>query len=263
MLTNNKPLNSPIPYFGGKSRLARRLIDRIPAHKTYAEVFGGAAWVLFKKPPSALETLNDLDRHLMNFYRVTKHHPEALAAELASLQPGRELFYHLRDEFERPMITDIQRAAAYYYVQRFSFAGRINKPSFGTHANRPPNCRAALFRRLIPLAAERLREVMLENLPWDRFVSLYDSPETFFFVDPPYWGHREYRHNFSPDDFGQLAARLKDIKGRFLMTHADRPEIRKLFRGLNIEAIEVPYSAKQLTPGQKSGCGQEIIITNY
>jgi DNA adenine methylase len=258
-------MDSPIPYFGGKSRLAQTIIGRIPAHKTYAEVFGGAAWILFKKPPSTLEALNDLDRHLMNFYRVAKHHPEALAEELAGLQPGREPFYLLREELDRPLLTDIQRAAAYYFIQRQAFAGRPGKPTLGTRSGRPVMIRAAVFRRVIPLVAERLKAVMLENLPWDKFMALYDSPRTFFFIDPPYMGHREYRHNFTRDDFDRLAAALKALKGRFLLTHTDSPEIRALFKGpgLFVEEVELVYTAQQMVGGRGRRIGHEVLITNY
>jgi len=243
--------------------MAAAIIDRIPNHKTYAEVFGGAAWVLFKKTPSQVEVLNDLDLHLMNFYRVAKYHLEQLVAEVATLQPGRDLFYLLREELERPTLTDIQRAAAYYYVQRSAFAGRPKNPSLATSPGRPVRCRAAVARKILPQVAERLKEVMLENLPWDRFIKLYDTPETFFFVDPPYIGHTEYRHNFKPADFEALAATLKALKGCSLMTHADTPEIRALFDGLKFENIEISYSTHQMTPGQKPQIGHEVLITNY
>lgn len=243
--------------------MASAIIERIPTHKTYAEVFGGAAWILFKKGPSTLEALNDLDRHLMNFYRVCKHHLEALIEEVATLQPSRELFYLLREDIDRPAMTDIQRAAAYFYIQRQAFAGRPKMPSLATHPGRPINCRQAVARRILPLVAERLKAVMLENLPWDRFLKLYDSPETFFFIDPPYIGHNEYRHNFKKDDFEALAAALKTMKGRFLMTHTDSPEIRVLFAGLDVETIEVSYSVNKLSQGQKRLVGREVLICNY
>ena len=256
-------MNSPIPYFGGKSRMAQAIIHRIPKHKTYAEVFGGAAWILFKKPPSRVEALNDLDRHLMNFYRIAKYHLEPLVAEVATLQPGRDLFYLLREELERPTLTDIQRAAAYYYVQRSAFSGRPKSPSLATSPSRPIRCRAAVARKILPQVAERLKEVMLENLPWDRFIKLYDTPETFFFVDPPYLGHTEYRHNLKCDDFGLLADCLTSIKGKFLMTHTDSPDIRGLFSGMRFEEVELPYTAQQMTQGQKRRIGHEVLISNY
>jgi len=258
-------MDSPIPYFGGKSRLAQTIINRIPVHKTYAEVFGCAAWILFRKPLSSLETLNDLDRHLINFYLVTKYHAEALADELATLQPGREIFLQLRAELDRPLMTDIQRAAAYYYVQRHGFSARPRQPSFCTRPHRPVQCRAAVFRRVLPLVAERLRGVLLENLTWEKFIALYDSPRTFFFIDPPYMGHTEYRHNFKADDFDRLAAALRGLSGRFLLTHTDQPEIRALFNGrkFKIETVALDYSASIRAKGDKSRQGHEVLITNY
>ncbi len=256
-------MNSPIPYFGGKSRISQAIIDRIPKHKTYAEVFGGAAWILFRKPKSAQEALNDLDRHLMNFYRVAKHHLEPLVNEVATLQPAREIFYQLRDELDRPMLTDIQRAATYYYVQRHAFAGRPKMPTLRTGPGRPVRCCPAVARRILPQVADRLKDVMLENLPWERFLKLYDSSDTFFFIDPPYMDHNEYRHNLKSADFEALAAALKSLKGRFLMTHTDSREIKRLFGGLTVEAVDVAYSTRKLTPGQQRQIGREVLIRNY
>ena len=204
-----------------------------------------------------------IDRHLMNFYRVTKYHLEALIEEVASLQPSRDLFYLLREELDRPTMTDIQRAAAYYYLQRQAFAGRPNRPTLVAGPGRPITCRQAVARKMLPLATDRLKTVTLENLPWDRFIKLYDSKDTFFFVDPPYIGHNEYRHNFKLADFQTLAAALNSIKGQFLMTHTDSPEIRSLFKGLKFEAIEVSYSANKLTQGDKRIVGKEVLISNY
>ena len=242
--------------------MAAAIIERIPKHKTYAEVFGGATWVLFKKPPSTAEVLNDLDRHLMNFYRVAKHHPEALAEEISTLQPGRDLFYLFREELDRPLLTDVQRAALYYYVQRHAFAGRPGKPTLATSHSRPVRCRAEVARRIIPTVADRLKEVMLENISWERFIKLYDSPDTFFFVDPPYLGHHEYRHNFKEADFAELAEMIKQINGKFLMTHTDG-KIGNYFKGLRMEPIMVPYSTRQLTKGQPQAIGHELLISNY
>jgi DNA adenine methylase len=256
-------MNSPLPYFGGKSRMAQAIINHIPKHKTYAEVFGGAAWILFRKPPAQVEILNDLDRHLMNFYRVTKYHLESLVSEVAALQPGRDIFYMLREELDRPTLTDIQRAAAYYYIQKQAFAARPNKPSYATGPNRSPGFKPATARKILPMVAERLQSVVLENLPWERFINLYDSPETFFFIDPPYIGHNEYRHSLKREDFSFLAKVLGGIEGKLLLTHTDTDEIKTIFKGFNFEPIEVGYSAGNLSGGQKRMPGKEVFISNY
>jgi len=199
----------------------------------------------------------------MNFYRVVKYHAEALAAEIAGLQPGRDVFYALREEIDRPMFTDVQRAAAYYYLQRFAFAGRPKMPSIITGPGRPLRHRVVLANRVLPLVSGRLKTVMLENLPWDRFIKLYDRPETFFFIDPPYLGHNEYRHNLKYDDFGRLADCLARIKGKFLMTHTDSRDIRGLFRGQRFEEVQIQYTAQQMITPHKPITGHEVLISNY
>jgi site-specific DNA-adenine methylase len=78
-------LNSPLSYFGGKSRLAKTVISRIPRHTCYVEPFCGAAWVFFKKPESKAEVLNDLDNNIVNVYRVIQHHPEERLRQLKPL----------------------------------------------------------------------------------------------------------------------------------------------------------------------------------
>src|SRR4051794_21454863 len=75
-----KMLNSPIKWVGGKSRLRKQIISLLPPHTCYVELFAGAAWVLFGKPPSNVEVLNDIDQDLVNFFRVVKEKPEELIA---------------------------------------------------------------------------------------------------------------------------------------------------------------------------------------
>ncbi len=75
---NYEMLNSPFKWVGGKSRLRKQIISLLPAHSCYVEPFAGAAWVLFGKPPSDVEVLNDLDQEIVTFFRVVKEKPEQL-----------------------------------------------------------------------------------------------------------------------------------------------------------------------------------------
>lgn len=103
-------LKSPLAWLGGKSRLANQIIDRIPAHTTYIEVFAGASWVFFKKSESRVEIINDINRDLINLYRCVKHHLPSLIEQFKWLLVARE-------EFERFLktppetLTDIQSCA--------------------------------------------------------------------------------------------------------------------------------------------------------
>ena len=105
----------------------------------------------------------------------------------------------------------------------------------------------------------RLTGVNVENLPWDTFIPRYDRPETFFYLDPPYWGIKAYNHNFGPEDFQNLSAALAELKGKFLMSINDTPEIREIFKLFKIATITLRYSAN--SKGKKSA--QELLIRNY
>ena len=117
-------MNSFLSYVGGKSQLAPKIIPLIPVHQCYVEVFAGAAWVLFKKPKSKAEILNDINSELVTLYRVVRHHYEEFARSF-------ELMLTSRDEYDRmksvdpATLTDIQRATRFYYLIKNSFGSKI------------------------------------------------------------------------------------------------------------------------------------------
>lgn len=90
----------------------------------------------------------------------------------------------------------------------------------------------------------RLAGVTLENLPYQEVFERYDRPHTFFYLDPPYYGMTVYRLNLEPKDFEDLAASLARLKGKFLMSLNDHPEVRRIFSGFKIKSVSLRYSAK-------------------
>ncbi|MBA3012513.1 MAG: DNA adenine methylase, partial [Proteobacteria bacterium] len=129
-------MNSPFAYIGGKSRLSKQIIAAIPDHKTYCEVFSGAAWVFFRKPISKVEVINDLDSDLVTFYRVVQNHLEEFLKQFKWLLTSREWFQDWKDQLEIRGLTDIQKAARYYYVQRLAFGGKVKHRSYGVQIDR-------------------------------------------------------------------------------------------------------------------------------
>ena len=111
-------MNSPLPYIGGKSKLSDTIIKMIPKHQAYCEVFAGAAWVFFRKEPSKYETINDLDSELVTFYRVLQNHIEEFMKQFKWVLSSREWFEDWKRQQEAGGLTDIQKAARYYYLQR-------------------------------------------------------------------------------------------------------------------------------------------------
>src|SRR2546423_11774722 len=120
----------PFPYVGGKTRLAKKIIERFPEHRTYVELFAGGARVLFGKQPSTIEVINDLDNDVSNFFRVCQAHYQELVRCLEFHIASRKWFHlHLRTPPES--LTDIQRAARFFYLQRICYGGKVRGKTFG------------------------------------------------------------------------------------------------------------------------------------
>jgi len=204
------------------------------------EPFAGGAWVLFQKKPSKVEVLNDLDGELVNFWRVIQNHPQEFFSWCERMVPSRELF-----EWERRRdtagLTDIQRAARYYYLQRLAFGGQMRHLNLGTSSIRPPGFHLSELKKSLPEVEKRLQRVLIENLDAVECIRRYDRATTFFYVDPPCWGERKYTLSLDSTDYDRLARELKEIKGRFLMTLNDCEPIRRIFGGFVIEAAESGY----------------------
>lgn len=168
--TNHKMLNSPFKWVGGKSRLRKYIINLLPSHTCYVEPFAGAAWVMFGKPPSDVEVINDIDEDLVNFFRIVKHKPEELIASFEWELVSRSEFQRLA-RLDTSQISDVQRAHRFYYLIMAGWGGELNYPRFqtsitdGGHGNRLIGALETLYKRLKPIH-ERLSTVIIENLDW-------------------------------------------------------------------------------------------------
>ncbi len=252
-------MNSPLAYIGGKSKLSRTIIQMIPEHRSYCEVFAGAGWVFFRKEPSRYEAINDLDGDLIAFYRVLQNHLEEFMKQFKWILPSREWFEDFKKQQLAGGLTDIQRACRYYYLQRLCFGGRVKNRAFGaTPMDRP---RINLIRLETELSEVhiRLTKANIEHLPWHEFLKRYDRPEAFFYLDPPYYLAPYYKHNLELSDYIQMAEALNNIKGKFLLSLNDHPEMRKVFQDFKIQATTLKYSVAQ----KKNTTGKELLIRNY
>lgn len=251
---------SPLAWLGGKSQLADRIIERMPDHLAYCEVFAGAAWVLFRKPESKVEIINDINGELVTLYRCVKHH-------LAELVQQFRWMLVARDEFDRFMqtpadtLTDIQRSARFYYLARMAFGAKVRGPTFGIAATAPPRLNLLRLEEDLSDAHLRLARVYIENKPYAALIDRFDKPGTLFYVDPPYWGcESDYGVGlFARDDFRRLAEQLGCIKGKFILSLNDRPEVREVFANFNIEAVKTRYS---ISTKAREPVG-EVLITNF
>ena len=253
-------MQSPIPYIGGKSKLAAKIIEMMPEHDAYCEAFAGAAWVFFRKEPVKYEVLNDLDSDLIVFYRVLQNHLEAFLKQFKWILSSREWFEDWKRQREAGGLTDIQRAARYYYLQRHSFAAKVRGRTFGTTPPRRPRINLLRIEEELSEVHLRLARVTIENLPWQDFIRRYDRAKTLFYLDPPYWEAPVYEHNmYKLDDYRDIAGALEGVKACFILSINDRPEIRKIFKKFKIKSISLNYTVA------KKGVtkAKELLVSNF
>jgi DNA adenine methylase len=228
-------------------------------HRTYAEVFVGMGGVFFRRKsrPSA-EVINDRSGEVANLFRILQRHYPQFMDTLRWQVSGRHEFDRLKAS-DPSTLTDLERAGRFLYLQRLAFGGKVSGQTFGVD---PRSGGGFNLTRLEPVLAdihERLAGVTIECLDWSVFIDRYDRPETLFYLDPPYWGSEgDYgRQMFAPDQFERLAARLRSLKGRFILSINDRPETRAVFDGFGADEVDLTYSVG----GGKGVAAKELIVT--
>lgn len=263
------PLPSPFRWVGGKSRLRQTIIGLLPPHCTYVEVFAGAAWVFFGKPPSRVEVLNDRDQEVMTFFRVVKERPEEFIASFEWELVSRAEFDRLAG-LDPSKLTDVQRAHRFYYLIMAGWGGELRYPRFQTsivdagHGNRLFGALAHLEERILPIH-RRLQRVILEDLDWQECFARYDQPGTVMYLDPPYPGNGcNYLFNMSePDKHRKLAATLRQAKCQWLLSSYDNEFTRDLFAGFPLIPLESKSGMKTAKQGKTRVTNKEVVICNY
>jgi len=258
---NNLAINhmkGPVAYVGGKSKIAKQIIETFPQHQTYIEVFAGGAQVLFHKELSPVEIINDLDGEVVTFFRVCQLHHDELVRYLRYVLASREWFDLLRAQ-DPATLTDVQRAARFFYLQKNAYAGLVRKQAFGYKVQESTRFNPESIPELIEKTHQRLAHVEVERLPYQDVLKRYDRPASLFYLDPPYYGRKLYNFNFSEADFVELEERLRHLHGKFVLSLNDVPEVRRIFRRFHFREIELAYTAQQ-TAGKRF---RELLITNY
>ncbi len=256
-------MNSPLSYMGGKSRMVKTLVPIIDGtpHTCYCEPFCGAAWVLFGKDPevSKVEVINDADGELTSFWRVVQRHYMPFIDLYRHAIVSRQMFGWL--QMERPeTLTDLERAARYYYLQRLSFGGKVRGRTFGTSATSAPKLDVDSIGSDITAVHQRLQSVIVEHLDGLDCIRRYDRPETIFFIDPPYHKCAEYEIRFPEARYVELSGLLRSIKGQFILTLNDHPFIRACFEGFKIGMAQTTYSVGGAAKQTKV---KELLIRNF
>ncbi len=232
-------------------------------YERYIEVFGGGGWVLFHKPPgNDFEVYNDFNSLLTNLYRCVREKPRELMETLRFVLNSREDFDLVKNTLARDSpASDVQRAAWFYQLIRFSYASGLT-----SYGSQPHDIRSNF--PLIEQAHRRLARVVVENKDCVQLIRQYDRPVSFFYCDPPYFETEGYYKNVGEDGFRRKDhVRLRDallgIEGKFLLSYNDCEFIRELYDapGIQIEAFTRINNIKQRY--DNGAQFPEILIANY
>lgn len=253
---------SPLIWFGGKSKVANEIINRMPDHKVYVEPFGGAAHVIAQKPPAEFEIYNDIDGELINFMMVARSKPEELARACETIPYSRQLYIEWRDS-EWPA-DSFDRAVRYFYVNRSGIA-KGNGPAAGKTGWRHHHSHnvAKTYHSAIQLFesfAERMKYVQIDNRDFRKVIEVYDTPNTLFYVDPPYIGkEKHYAGQFSDQDHRDLAEILNNIKGKAIVSYYDDSLLEQLYTSWRRETFS---AVRQVVNG--ANCkSEELLLMNF
>jgi DNA adenine methylase len=258
-------MESPFGWPGGKRNLKNTLLKALPPHRAYVEVFAGSAKLLFAKEPSQWEIVNDLNDDLVNFFRVVKHRPSELAELLEHDLIASGRFAELRKAPRHE--SEIERAVQFAYLTWYSFGCK------GEHfasiqikhidkARAPVKKSLARVRILLADVADRLRRVLVESRDFAECIGRYDSMNTFFYCDPPYFKFQDNgRYTPLGDRNEELFALLGKIKGKFLLSFDGAPEIRELAARHRFHCREVSTSYSLSGGGPRPV--RELLISNY
>ena len=221
----------------------KTVIDSFPADYTdciYVEPFVGGGSIFFNKKPSATEVINDLDTVLIALYRGVKENPSEIAQRINGIY-SMDDFKRIKRETPDDILC---KAIQHYQLVRMSYNGL--KTVFN---------RRACTKDFIPYS-ERIKSATIHNTDYLQMIKEYDSPKTFFYLDPPYEESSKTIDEYRDINYRQLAEVLSSLQGRFLLSINESDTIYALFKGFTIREVQTRYSIKKRHV-------TELIITNY
>jgi len=260
-------MKPPFSYYGGKQKLATRIVELIPEHKLFCEPFAGGAAVFFNKPKemSEVEVLNDTNAEIINFYRTVQLDFVSLEKEIRISLHSRRLFDDAHVIYNNPhMFSEVKRAWALWVLATQGFASILDA-SWGydkikrTTSQKVQKKREAFTEEL----ACRLQDVQIECTDAVRIIRSRDHEDAFFYVDPPYFnsncGHYE---GYTELMFEELLNTLSDIEGTFLLSSYPSEILSRFVKeqGWYQSSREMGVSVNRGMSGKKK---VEVFTANY
>lgn len=221
-------MRAPFAWVGGKHYLIKHHLPLFPEHTTYIEPFGGGASLLFAKEPSKIEVYNDVDKNLVNFFRVIRdENKRKKLIHLLMLTPYSRAEFnenktlYLSETFSS--LGSIERAYIFFYLIQTCWGSKMNNPTFGYTFQR--NYPRKFFNAIkeFDKIGERIQNVYIECIDFRKIFNVYDSEHSFFYVDPPYIyeGNKKYNCELTLNDHRDLLRMINNLKGKVMICNFD------------------------------------------
>lgn len=217
-------MNTLLNYPGAKWGMAKEIVSLMPNHRSYLEPFFGSGAVLFNKPPSAIETVNDIDGDIVNFFKVLRERPDELAEAIALTPYARDVF---DDAHENRGGSDLDRAYRFAIRSKMGHGFKTYRKTgfkIDVYSRERSYC-VSCWNRLpgdLLEAAERLKHVQIENQPALDVIRKFNHDNVLIYADPPYLLEtrrgKQYRHEMTEQDHVQLLDALKQHKGSVILS---------------------------------------------
>lgn len=259
-------LKTPISYYGGKQKLATKILSVIPEHTLYCEMFSGGAAVFFAKQPSLVEVLNDTNKELINFYRVLQQDFISLEKEIRISLHSRDLHRKASVIYNNPdMFSDIKRAWAVWVLSTQSFCSQMDG-TFGFDRTQNTTTKKIINNRerFTEDYAIRLQNVQVECADALYIIKSRDASGSFFYCDPPYFNSDCGHYNgYTAQDFENLLITLSKIEGKFLLSSYPSELLTKYKKefGWNQWSLESGVTVNNRSGYQKRKV--EVLTANY
>ena len=259
-------MKTPLSYYGGKQRLAGRILGMIPGHRIYCEPFCGGAAVFFAKEPSKVEVINDSNGELINFYEVLRREFSALEREIEISLHSRRQHRKAQVIYDNPeMFTRVQRAWAVWMSANGSYGckmdGAFGYDRTGGVSKKLANKRAGFTEDY----AARLQRAQIECCDALRIIGSRDAQDAFFYLDPPYVGADQGHYDgYSQEDFDALLRKLEGMRGKFLLSSYRNASLAGFSRRNGWRTLEIRLcSAMANGPGRSPRAKIEVLTANY
>lgn len=240
-----KNLTTPISYYGGKQKMAAIILPLFPPHRTYVEPFFGGGAIFFAKPPSEIEIINDYNEWVANFFQVCRDDFDALKHRIEytmhSEAAYRESGLVLRGGGDGGKQHSISLAWSFWVQANMSFANGLFKGFAFSMDRNEAKIKENARRKFDWRISCRLEKATIFNRDALDVIERYDSPDTFFYLDPPYAESDCGHYEKGKDVYYQLLEVLPKLKGKWLMSSYPSPllsELRDAHGWRNIDTIK-------------------------